>query len=134
MSYETALWPLQKAIFQRLSSDSTLSGMVTGVFDQVPENQPYPYVVIGEPNELPFDTKNTFGEEISLVIHVWSKYPGKKEAYNILGACQQALAKKLTVDGFRLLKVDRAGKQVFDDIDPVIKHGVLRMRYTISKL
>lgn len=134
MSYETALWPLQKAIFQRLSSDVTLSGVVTGVFDHVPENQPYPYVVIGEPNELPFDTKTSFGEEISLVIHVWSNYPGKKEAYNILGACQRALAYKLSLEGFRLLKVDRAGKQVFDDIDPAIKHGVLRMRYTISNL
>lgn len=134
MTYETALWPLQQAVFQRLSSDPVLSGMVTGVFDHVPENQPFPYVVIGEPSELPFDTKSTFGEEISLVLHVWSDYAGKKEAYNILAACQKALAYRLEVDGFKLLKVERAGKQVFDDIDPRIKHGVLRMRYTINNL
>ncbi|MED4461861.1 DUF3168 domain-containing protein [Metabacillus fastidiosus] len=134
MSYETALWELQKAIYQRLSSDPVISGMVTGVFDAVPENQAYPYVVIGEPSELPFDTKSTFGEEISIVIHVWSDYAGKKETYNILNACLKSLSYKLDIEGFKLLKVERRGMTVFDDIDPKIKHGVLRMRYTIQNI
>jgi len=132
MSYETALWPLQQAIFQRLSSDPTLSGMITGVFDAVKENQAYPYVMIGEPKALPFDTKNTFGEEISIVIHVWSDYTGKKEAYDILNACLKALSYKLDIQGFELLKAERREMTVFDDINPDIKHGVLRMRYTIK--
>ncbi|MFL0365379.1 DUF3168 domain-containing protein [Pseudobacillus sp. 179-B 2D1 NHS] len=132
MSYETALWPLQQAVFQRLSSDPVLSGMITGVFDSVEEDQAYPYVVIGEPNQVPFDTKNTFGEEISIVIHVWSNYAGKKEAYNILSACLKALSYKLDIQDFELLKVEKRGMTVFDDINPDIKHGVLRMRYTIK--
>lgn len=130
--YKTALWPLQQAIYNRLSSDATISGMVTSVFDSVKKDQPYPYIVIGEPSVLPFDTKNTFGEEISLVIHVWSDYQGKKECYSIIGACLNALSQRLDVTGFEVLKAGRTQMQVFDDIDPRIKHGVLRMQYTIK--
>ncbi|MBT2661946.1 DUF3168 domain-containing protein [Bacillus sp. ISL-45] len=131
MSYDTALWPLQEAIFQRLDSDVSLKEMITGVFDAVPKDQVYPYVVIGEPTLLPFDTKTVPGEEISLVIHAWSDYAGKKETYNILNSCQKALSYKLELPGFQVLKVERLGIQVFDDIDPRIRHGVLRIKYTL---
>lgn len=134
MYFDTALWPLQQSIYQRLSADKELIEKVTDVFDSVPENQPYPYVVIGEPSTLPFDTKNTFGEELSIVIHVWSDYEGKKEAYEILNACQKALAYKLELTDFKILKAARLGMQVFDDIDPRIKHGVLRMKYTVKNI
>jgi hypothetical protein len=132
MSYNTSLWPLQVAIYQRLSLDPVISEMVTGVFDSVGEDQAFPYITIGEPSLLPFDTKNTFGEEVSLVIHVWSDYAGKKECYDILNACFKALAYRLDVTGFKVLRAGRQSMRVFDDIDPVIKHGVLRMRYTIN--
>lgn len=134
MSYQTALWPLQVTIYERLSSDPTLSGMVTGIFDYIPENQLYPYVVIGQPTVAPHDTKNTFGEEISLVIHAWSVYDGKKEAYDILNACLSALSYRLDITGFKILKAERTGLQVFDDIDPDIKHGVLRLKYIINNI
>ncbi|MBT2680052.1 DUF3168 domain-containing protein [Bacillus sp. ISL-35] len=131
MPYDTALWPLQEAIYQKLEADVSLKNMITGVFDAVPKDQAYPYVVIGEPAMLPFDTKTVPGEEISLVIHAWSDYPGKKETFNILNACQKALSYKLDLPGFWILKVERLGIQVFDDIDPRIRHGVLRMKYTL---
>ncbi|WP_203364716.1 DUF3168 domain-containing protein [Bacillus sp. REN10] len=134
MAYETALWELQKAIYQRLSTDQRLLFLVTGVFDATGENQVYPYVVIGEPSVLPLDTKSTFGEEISVTIHAWSDYSGKKQAYDILDACLSALSYKLDMTGFETLKVERTGLQVFDDIDPSIRHGVLRMRYSIKNI
>ena len=130
--YDTALFELQTAIYERLSTDTALSALVTGVFDAVPEDQPYPYVVIGEPSVLPFESKNTFGEQIDLVIHAWSEYAGKKEAYDMLSACQKALAYRLNVTGFRIEKVERKGINVFDDIDPRLRHGVLRMRFFIN--
>lgn len=130
--YETALLELQTALYKRLSADPALKELVTGVFDAVPEEQPYPYVVIGEPSVLPLESKSTFGEQIDMVIHVWSDYAGKKEAFEILSACQKALAYRLDVIGFRVLKVERKGISVFDDIDPRLRHGVLRMRFFIN--
>lgn len=130
---ETALWPLQKAVYQRLSSDPKILGLTTGVFDSVGEDQQHPYITIGHPTEDPFETKNTYGEEIALVVHVWSTYPGKKQAYDILNAVMQAVGKGLSIEGpFTLQKVEKPRMSVIDDINPHIKHGIARFRFTIK--
>lgn len=133
MTISTALWPLQKAVFQRLSTDPVILEMTTGVFDSVGEDQVHPYITIGEPSELPLETKNTYTEEISLVVHVWSTYAGKKEAYDILNAVFQAVGKGLSIEGpFTLKKVAKPRMNVIDDIDPRIKHGIARFTITIK--
>lgn len=116
--------------------------MVNGVFDHVPEELPdgsgntvtvtYPYVVIGEPYSQPSDTKTTRGEEVNLTLHAWSEYEGKREIYQILNACTNALKYRLDIEGFSLEKVSWDNMRVFDDIDPRYKHGVLIMRYTLK--
>lgn len=131
---ETALWPLQKSIYQRLSTNAELAAMVTGVFDYVPKDQPYPYITIGEPIADPFDTKTTLGEQIAIVIHTWSQYDGKKESYDLLNKSLQITSRKLQLDdGFKIDLQERTGMQVFDDIDGRTYHGVLRLRFTINR-
>lgn len=129
---QTAMWELQKAIYQRLSSDPKLSAKVTGVFDSVEEDQTFPYITIGEPILLPFITKQKFGEELSIVIHAWSLYAGKKEAIDILNLCLASLSTRMTLDGFTIRKVDIDSIRVLDDVDPRIRHGVLHLKYTIQ--
>lgn len=133
MTLKTALWPLQQALFQRLSTDPIISEMTTGVFDSVEEDLVHPYITIGEPTEEPLETKTTYSEEISLVIHVWSAYSGKKQAYDILNAVLQAVGKGLSIEGpFTLQKVAKPRMTVIDDIDPRIKHGIARLKFTIK--
>lgn len=129
---QTAMFELQKGIFQNLSSNPSLTAKVTGVFDSVGEAQAFPYVTISEPIMLPFETKQKFGEELSIVIHAWSTYNGKKEAVEILNLCLSSLAKKMNLNGFTVQKVKVDEIRVFDDADPRIKHGILRMKYTIQ--
>ncbi|MCJ0932923.1 DUF3168 domain-containing protein [Virgibacillus halodenitrificans] len=130
---KTALWPLQVSLFQRLTNDADVMKIVTGVFDHVPADQAYPYVVIGEPVSDPWDTKTTTGEQIAIVIHVWSQYKGKKECYDILNACLQATSNRLSIEGgFSIENQERTNMTVFDDIDGKTRHGVLRLRYTIN--
>lgn len=132
MAIQTAMFELQKGIFTRLSDDPIISEKVTGVFDSVGKNQPFPYITIGEPTMLPFTTKQKFGEELAIVIHVWSTYDGKKETIDIINLCLTSLAAEMNLNGFRVQKVDVDNIQVFDDADPRIRHGVLRMKYTIQ--
>lgn len=132
MTIETALWPLQQAIYRRLSSD-LVPAAVTGVYDVVATEHTFPYITVGEPNLLPFETKNNYSEEISFVVHVWSIYNGKKEAYGILNQINQAIAKGLSIEGpFSLLKIQKPSMQVIDDANPRIKHGIARFRVTIK--
>lgn len=132
MTIQTAMWELQTAIYQRLSSNPILSAKVTGVFDAVDEDQAYPYVTISEPSMLPFETKQKFGEELSVVIHAWSTYSGKREAIDILNLCLASLSTRMTLNGFTVRKVEVDSMRVFDDADPRIRHGVLRLKYTIQ--
>jgi len=132
MTIQTAMFSLQEGIFQRLSSDPAVLEKVTGVFDAVGEDQLHPYITIGEPTMLPFTTKQKFGEELSIVIHAWSDYEGKKEAIDILNLCLKALAIQMTLEGFVIRKVEVDAIRVIDDLDPRIRHGILRMKYTIQ--
>ncbi|PAF19753.1 DUF3168 domain-containing protein [Terribacillus saccharophilus] len=128
----TSLLPLQTVLFQRLSSDPTVKGLVKGVFDYVPEGTEFPYIRIGEPTVTPIVTKTTHGEEVAVVVHVWSQYRGKAEAYNILNACLGATTAPLKVQGFKLVDQRLDQLQVFDDIDGMTRHGVLRVIFTIN--
>lgn len=129
---QTAMFELQKGIFQNLTSNPSLTAKVTGVFDSVEEDQAFPYVTISEPFMLPFETKQKFGEELSIVIHAWSTYNGKKEAVDILNLCLSSLSTRMNLNGFKVQKVKVDEIRVFDDADPRIKHGILRMKYTIQ--
>nr|WGD92767.1 DUF3168 domain-containing protein [Bacillus subtilis] len=80
----SAMWPLQMAIFQRLSTDKELNARVTGVLDAVSKDQKKPYVTTGDDDVSPFETKTSKGEIINIVLHCWSDYNGKKEAMQIL--------------------------------------------------
>ena len=132
---ETSLWPLQRALFQRLSNDSELMAKITGVHDAVEEGLQHPYVTIGAPSTLNVSTKNTNSEEISVVVHCWSTYAGKKEAEEILNKIMQAVGKGLSIEGpFKLRKVSYPTFQVIDDLDPRIKHGMARFTFTIQNI
>ncbi|AYC28724.1 DUF3168 domain-containing protein [Paenisporosarcina cavernae] len=129
---QTAMAELQKGIYERLSTDTALAKKVTGVFDYIGEDQLHPYVTVNEPISLPYNTKQSFGEELSIVINSWSTYAGKKESYDILNHCLSALSKKIEMTGFVIKKVDVDTIQVIDDADSRIKHGILRMKYVIQ--
>lgn len=131
---KTSLWPLQLAITNRLESYTPLKNKITGVFDKVEEGTPYPYVTIGEPIVNPLETKSSYGEDIVIVLHCWSQYSGKKEAYEILDLMLQAITKEpFTIEGFSLIRVKiEPNMQVITDIDGVTKHGILRVRFQIN--
>lgn len=133
MSISTALLPLQSAVYKRLANDPLVSELVTGVYDVVASEHTFPYLTVGEPNLLPLETKDTYSEEISLVIHVWSIYSGKAEAYKVLDAILKAIGKGLSIEGpFTLLKIKKPSMNVIDDADPRIKHGIARFTFTIK--
>ena len=138
---KSSSWPLQKAIFSRLNTDTALKNVVTGVYDYVPREEEAgykvekPYCTIGEQTTRPFDTKTTVGENITLVLHCWSKFPGKEEAYKINDLMLQALTKSpLSIEGgFSLQDFRReSGTTVIQDVDGKTYHGILRVRAIIN--
>lgn len=69
MTSGTGLGAVQAAFFAQLTGDSTVSSLVTGVFDAVPEGQPAPYIAIGEATEIPNRAFGRNGHELTVTIH-----------------------------------------------------------------
>lgn len=87
----TALLQVQDAVTTRLSSDTTLMGMVTGIFDHVPANQAFPYVVLGEKTEGDFDTFTRGGASATLILEIRSQAQGTTELLTIYNRIKEVL-------------------------------------------
>jgi hypothetical protein len=121
---ETALEPLQKAMFSKMEEDV--------IFDEVEEGTALPYVQIGDDTTNPYDTKTNYGEETTVTLHAWSAGPGKIEAKRIMGAMLGALtASPLIVPGFTVDGIEREFIEVFGDGQ--VYHGVCRFRIYIKQ-
>jgi len=124
---------LQKAIYDALIADGTVSGLVSSrIYDRVPPSVVFPYVRIGE-DQLVDDSTSCFSAfEIFSTVHVFSRAVGRIEAKALLAACRDALAVSLTIAGHTVKAGDFVASRVLDDPDGLTAHGVLDLRYLIE--
>jgi hypothetical protein len=76
---------LQAAIYQTITADAELSALVRGVYDSLPQDTEFPYVVIGADTEKPWNSLTEIGREYTVTLHVFSQYPGMRECKQIAG-------------------------------------------------
>lgn len=116
---------LQAAIFNALDG---VPGMPP-VYDDVPENVPFPYVVIGDDVSAAFDDDCGSGADSMVTIHVWSTYPGRAEAKQILDLIARTLHRSnLVIAGNVTITIDADYQMTLLDPDGVTRHGVIRFR------
>jgi hypothetical protein len=110
----SALYAVQAAVYARLKADSTLEALLapsildgtSGVFNDVPDNQAYPYIDIGEnSSERPWNTiggaTTGIGFDDRIVLHICSRYQGNTEGSLILKEVMRLLNfYDLTVTGY----------------------------------
>lgn len=125
-------WALQQAVLTALTGDAALQALIGNparVYDAVPPDPTYPYVVIGEGNAADWDTKDSDGMDQVMTIHAWSRYRGLKEAKQIMGAVLDALDQQaLAVTGHTLVQLRFEFSDVLMDPDGLTRHGVQRFR------
>jgi len=120
---------IQTAIFTRLNT-----GLTVPVFDNVPDNQPKPYVVVGDDTVIEWDTDNNAGFEATITLHVWSDYPGKAEVKTIQGEIYDLLHRaEFSVIGYNLINCSFEFGDTFLDVNGVTRHGVQRFRLILTK-
>ncbi|MCI0384589.1 DUF3168 domain-containing protein [Streptomyces sp. CNQ085] len=130
----TALWPLQVAIVTKLHADPVLDGLVSGVYDHVPEGTAYPYVTVGSITELPDDAHNQRGLATRVVLHTWAEYRGNKQTAEILAALDAVLDRQpLAVPGWTDISIAAEQHQTVKDPDPTIRHINSRYRVWLTK-
>lgn len=131
MTSRDTLGPLQTAVYAKLSGDATLTALITGVFDHVPEGTGYPYVVVGEAFATPRNSQDRKGRRTAENIHVWSDHLGYSELNAIADRIIELLDHQaLTVSGHDIVLSNFEFQQTLDDPDPDVRHGVIRFGFT----
>lgn len=125
----TPLGPIQEAVYELLTGDTTLMGLVSGIYDEVPEGAAYPWVAIGEALEQPDDRLDGFGRQTVLTLHVWSKHRGFSEATTIASRLMQLLDHQpLDIAGHHHVVTRYEFSQTLRDPEPGVRHIPIRFR------
>ena len=98
---------LQQAIFAAFSASADLQALVGNrLFDFVPPDSTFPYVVLGDGNESDWSTSTEDGSEHTVQIDVWSREPGHKGAKQIADVIRAVLNNAaLTITGTALIDI-----------------------------
>jgi len=117
-------WELQQAIFARLDLQLTET-----VYDHVPQNAPFPYVVVGDSTATAWGAGDLDGEQHALSVHIWSRYQGRKEMRQIMASIMTALnGAPLSLTGHNLVDIRFVFADEFPDPDGISRHGLVRFR------
>lgn len=130
----TASIALQKTIYDALQADARLSAMISGVFDWAPDNQPLPYVQIGEDIVTDWSTSSFSGSEHRVTLHACSFATGRLEAKKIVGEICRILQTAPVLNEFQLVTWRFLTSQIFRDADTRLHHGVVEYRARICPL
>ncbi|MFL5238101.1 MAG: DUF3168 domain-containing protein [Rhizomicrobium sp.] len=100
---------LQQAIFAALSGSTDLQALLSDpprLFDFVPPDSAFPYVVLGDGSEADWSTATEDGTEHTIQIDVWSRQPGHREAKQIADVIRSVLNNAaLIVTGAALIDI-----------------------------
>ena len=121
---------IQTALYTRLSTDLGLIALVgAGVYDDVPQESAYPYIVIGDDTTNTDDTQTYLGTRSTMTIHTWSRYSGKIECKTIMKAIYDALHREpLTLSAGTNWELLLDFEDTFMDTDGETRHGVQRFK------
>jgi hypothetical protein len=126
-----ASWALQQAIYASLTGDDALTGLLGGarVYDDVPERAEFPYVTVAPMSERDWSTGTERGTEHAVILHVWSRGAGRKEALAIMAAVREVLHEAaLGLTGYRLVNLRHESSDVRRDAAGETFHGIVRLR------
>lgn len=129
---ESPLLAIQTALYELLSAELSVP-----VFDFVPEDQPYPYVMIGECTETPDNAHDRFGSDTTHTIHIWTEFEGWSQGLGIEAEIRRTLDHRkeaLEVDGFWVVEVKRTTIQTMRDPNPRVRHVPVTYRVITEQL
>ena len=141
--YDTE-WEVQEAIYAKLLADAELSTLlqtthrdsgttIYRIYDHVPQETTYPYVVIADMSLDEWGSKNWEGSELHLHISVWSRGRGRKECADIFGMLRRILHyQPLIVTGHYHILTQLQSTEIALDPDGITSHGIARYHIIVQ--
>lgn len=133
----SAAWDLQKSVYATLAANVPLSNLLgtERLYDAAPQNATFPYVVIDQMQVRDWSTGSERGFEHTLLLHIWSRYEGRREIYEIGDALRAALdGTELSLENHRLVNLTHQYSDLKRDEDGKTLHGIVRFRATTEQL
>ena len=127
---------LQKAVYKVLSEDSALSGLVTGVYNHVPQGTAFPYIRLENISAESRDTKTRHGYLATFSLSVYSRYRGNKEALEIMQEVRRLLsnARLPMENGWKMIGVRFLSLDIDEEGDGLTYAGTMVFRSWISEI
>lgn len=123
---------LAAAIHAAVASDEVVQawlGDPARVYDAPPQDAVFPYLTLGRVESRAADASGADALEHAVTLHVWSRYGGRAEALEIIGALRSALHNaSLAIEARRLVFVLVTFTDIFRSGDGRTTHGVVRLR------
>lgn len=101
---QSAIGPVQQAFYDRMMGSSELTE-AADVYDEVPENAKYPYVVFTSFTAGSWRTHSGPGEEVTVTLNILSQYAGYAEGQAILTILNKLFGDSmLDVEGYKTIR------------------------------
>ena len=106
---------------------------ITGVFDEPPRHDPFPFVRVGDAIATPDDLLVERGSQQVIEIHVFTREPQRDQVNLLVGQLHQALHRAtFDVEGCQNVQALVEQVNVFEDAGDPAKtrqwHGIVRVR------
>ena len=126
---------IQRLFLDALKADADVVDSVDGrIYDDVPQSTEYPYIVIGEDISTDESTDDGIRRISSLVVHIWSRYRGKKEVKEIQGLIELVLNRaELTDPEYDIVGIHLEQTDSFLDQDGLTRHGSMSFRSIMKR-
>ncbi|TCT07625.1 DUF3168 domain-containing protein [Aquabacter spiritensis] len=133
----SAALALRQAIHDRLAADAPLAALAGAVriHDVPPADVAFPFVILGEAVVADWSTATEGGTEQSLTLHAFSRAGGRREAFALAAAIQEALHDApLALAGHRLANLRATTAEVRREGDGRTYHALVRFRAVTEPL
>lgn len=131
---EFSHFAVQDAVHATLTENAALMGDVTGVYDFVPTNTEYPYVVLGDARVTDISTVELSLSRTELEVHIYSRSRGRKETSDIMAQVHGVLHDSdPSMVGYSMVSLRCSGSDVSRERDGLTYHGRLRFVAVVQK-
>lgn len=128
---------LQKRVYEALTSDTSVTGLLGGanIYDAVPQTANYPYLTLGQSVDRDWSAGSDDGAEQILTLHVWSPAGGKQQTHDIIEAIRTVLRNgPVAVNDDQLVSLRHEFSEARQDPDGETYHGIVRFRAVTEPL
>ncbi|MDM8222131.1 DUF3168 domain-containing protein [Limosilactobacillus vaginalis] len=127
----------EQELFDQLYIESEQLGYNT--YDHLPlrtENAKYPFVMIGDTQQIPINYRTAIGGTFTVTLHVWGDGESRYTVSKIMERLAELGGRTINTEHFHFVgRLNREDRQIITDTsvpDTVLKHGILTLVFNLG--